>query len=332
MAFQYIERFRSKTPKSLLIYVLGGYIILQFVWWAYMLVDLNAEIYHLKLAMLLSSETPSVESQLLKLELDEKLSIKIWMVLGEGSVFLVLLALGFRAVRRSITKELNLAEQQNNFLLSITHELKSPLAAIKLQLQTLAIRKLKDEQRNQLYSRALKDTDRLEKLVENLLMVNKAESGKMPIVKQKVDVSKLVYDLAEHAYKEQLDSKLLELSIVEGVCVNGDVMALQSIVSNLLDNAFKYASNSKVQLSVVQKTNVEITVSDGGPGISNSDKQRIFERFYRLGSENTRTTKGTGIGLYLVKILVRMHEGQISVSDVLPNGTCFTVTLPQVGN
>ena len=332
MFFDKLERLKEKAPKGLLIYLLGAYIMLQFVWWAYMLVDLNAEIYDIKLSMILASEIPATELQLLKLELDEKLTVRIWMVLGEGNVFLLLLILGIVTVRRSIAKELMLAEQQKNFLLSITHELKSPLTAIKLQLQTLNSRKLEDKQRTQLYSRALNDTDRLEKLVENLLLVNKAESGNMPIVKQKVNLSELVSDLVENSYADQLNSKILSLSVDAEVYVHGDTLALQSILSNLLDNAVKYANGAKVRVSLAEREVVELKVCDHGPGISDSDKRKIFERFYRLGSEKTRTAKGTGIGLYLVRMLVRMHKGQISVSDHQPAGCCFTVCLPQLRN
>lgn len=295
-----------------------------------MLVDLNAEIHQLKLN--LASQLPQTEQLIIKPELDNKLRVRIWMVLGEGSVFIFLLILGFRAVRTSIARELNLAEQQKNFLLSVTHELKSPLAAIKLQLQTLKARNLDKEKQHLIYNRALNDTNRLEGLVENLLLVNKVESGNYPMPADVVDLSELINDIVSQSYPNEVSENKLSVLINKGGLVHGDSMALHSIVSNLIDNAFKYGNGSKVTISLVHTPSIMLTVSDGGPGISDNDKQKIFERFYRLGSESTRTTKGTGIGLYLVKSLVKLHHGQIAVEDKQPTGTSFIVTLPHIGD
>jgi len=181
----------NRPKKEVFIYFLGIYVLLQFVWWAYMLVDLNSEIYNLKLRLLLILEMAAPEQQLQKAMLDRKLAHRIWMVLGEGAVFVFILLLGFWAVKKSIAKERSLAELQKNFLLSITHELKSPLAAIKLQLQTLQLRVLPEEKRQQIYHRSLKDTERLQKLVKNLLLVNRLEAGNVPLAKKKMDLSAL---------------------------------------------------------------------------------------------------------------------------------------------
>jgi len=298
-----------------------------------MLVNLHAEIYSLKLEMLVFSELVAPEQLIQKAQLDEKLTLSIWMVLGEGAVFVFILLLGFWAVRRSISKELMVAEQQKNFLLSITHELKSPLAAIKLQLQTLHSRKLPQEKIIQLYVRALGDTSRLENLVENLLLVNKVESGGLPLNQEKVNLSSFVRKQIEATYPKQLEEKQLTLVVDSEIESNIDKMAFHSIIINLVDNSLKYGGggNVNVKLSLADDNQIEFFVSDNGEGIPNSEKKKVFERFYRRGSEDVRQTKGTGIGLYLVKLLVEKHGGSIIIEDNKPTGARFVVRLPRVG-
>jgi signal transduction histidine kinase len=326
----YIARIKSKAPKGVLIYLLGFYVLIQFCWWAYMLVDLNAEIYALKLELLQTSVFPPPEQSIHKGELNQKLSQRVWMVLGEGAVFIFILFLGFWVVRKSIVKELLFAEQQKNFLLSITHELKSPLAAIKLQLQTLQARKLDEDKKSLLYSRALTDTNRLEKLVENLLLVNKIESGRLPLVKTETDISAHVLELLSSHYTIELEKQRIELSIDSDVLSSIDKLALDSIIINLTDNSLKYGNGTKVLVEVESSgTGIfSILVSDKGEGIPNSEKEKVFDRFYRRGNEDVRKTKGTGIGLYLVKLLVLEHQGTISIQDNTPKGARFVVKIP----
>ena len=328
-----LDRFNFRAPKSVLFYLLGFYVLLQFVWWAYMLVDLNAEIYELKLQLLQASQIAGPEQVILKGDLHQKLSLRIWMVLGEGAVFVTILLLGFRSVRKSIEKELKLAEQQKNFLLSVTHELRSPLASVKLQLQTLQTRKLDEEKVNQLQGRALRDVHRLEKLVENLLLVNKAESGKLPLQKVETELHEFIDRILTDHYSQEIESSRLVFDRSESAKASIDVMAFDSVLMNLIDNALKYGNGSQVELSIVSnpdKESTEIKVSDLGPGIIDTEKSKVFDRFYRIGNEEVRKTKGTGIGLYLVKLLVEQHGGSIEVTNNSPQGSVFSVTIPTV--
>ncbi|MCF8256566.1 MAG: HAMP domain-containing histidine kinase [Flavobacteriales bacterium] len=317
------------VPKRILIYILSGYVLLQFVWWAYMLVELNGEIYGLRLEMLTTSGIPAPEELILKGELDGRLSKRIWMVLGEGAVFMVILVLGFRAVQRSVVRELQLAAQQRNFLLSVTHELKSPLAAIRLQLQTLAGRELPEEKRQQIYSRALSDTDRLQGLVENLLLVNRVEAGRFPVHLEETDLSALVQQICESHFHSQMTQSVVRVSLMPDLMVRCDRSAMRSIVVNLVENALKYAVGSPVEVRLSWDGHgLVLTVADEGPGIPMAERERIFHRFFRLGNEDTRSTKGTGIGLYLVRQLVEMQGGAVTVTDNRPQGARFEVRIP----
>lgn len=319
----------DSVPKRVLIYVLSGYVLIQFVWWAYMLVDLNSEAYHLRLELLTTSEMPAPEAQIQKTALDAKLSQRVWMVLGEGAVFVFILVLGFRALQRSISRELELSAQQKNFLLSVTHELKSPLAAIKLQLQTLAGRSLSDEKRHQIYVRALADTERLQGLVENLLLVNRVEAGKFPLEMKRTDISELTQQLIKRHFASELEKGIFTIAFEAGLWIACDHQAMESIVINLIENAQKYAVSSNIDVRIgKQGHSILLSVADQGPGIPDIEKERVFQRFFRLGNEDTRSTKGTGIGLYLVRQLVEMQHGTIHVKDNVPKGTSFEVRLP----
>lgn len=312
------------VPKRVLIYVLSGYVLLQFAWWAYMLTDLNGEIYALRLELLTTSGLPAPELQVTKAELDGRLTNRIWMVLGEGVVFMVILVIGFRAVQRSVVRELQLAAQQRNFLLSVTHELKSPLAAIRLQLQTLAGRELPEEKRQQIYARALSDTDRLQGLVENLLLVNRVEAGRFPVHPEPTDLSAHVHHICRTHFVREMEEGRVCLDLQGDVWMDCDRDAVRSIIVNLVENALKYASEGPVHVLVRSADGeVVLTVQDNGPGVPPQERERVFERFYRLGNEDTRSTKGTGIGLYLVRQLVHMQGGVITVSDNVPKGARF---------
>lgn len=289
-----------------------------------MLVDLNGEIYSLRLEILSNAEMPAPEELILKAELDGRLTKRIWMVLGEGAVFMLILVLGFRAVQRSVVRELQLAAQQRNFLLSVTHELKSPLAAIRLQLQTLEGRQLPEQKRQQIYARALSDTDRLQGLVENLLLVNRVEAGRFPVHLEETNFPLLVQSICERDFPEQIDSGLLKLMLPDKMPMRCDHDAMRSIIVNLVENALKYAVGSTVEVALSSNEDcILLSVSDHGPGVPEADRDRIFERFFRLGNEDTRSTKGTGIGLYLVRQLVQMQGGIISVRQNEPQGARF---------
>jgi signal transduction histidine kinase len=155
---------KSQTERrvSLLFYLLTAYILLQFAWWAYLLIDLNRTLY--------ASSGEGV------------IRLKTWMIIGEGSVFLIFLLAGIFIMQRTIRKEIALVRQQRNFLLSITHELKTPIASIKLGLQTLQKRKsLSPEERKPFEESAIKNTERLHSLIDNVLLATRIESGQRPL-------------------------------------------------------------------------------------------------------------------------------------------------------
>jgi len=312
----------TKTPSRplLIFYLLVLYVFVQFCWWAYSLVQLNAEIYNLKLELLTLAHSGSPELLIEKANLDRKLESRIWMVLGEGSVFFILLVIGVWQTLQSFRKEVALARQQKNFLLAVTHELKSPIASVKLYLQTLQKHELEKEKRNEIVSKAIADTDRLTSLVENLLLATKIDRSDYVLHFEELNLSVLL----EQIVATHPEHKRLKTEIQQGIKMQADKLAFTSIIINLLENALKYSEQNVVVKLQCDKNNV-FSITDTGSGIPDEEKQKVFEKFYRIGNEDTRKSKGTGLGLYIVKNLVERHNGTIKIRDNQPKGSIFEI-------
>jgi two-component system, OmpR family, phosphate regulon sensor histidine kinase PhoR len=301
-------------------YLLVFYVFVQFCWWAYMLVELNREVYigQVEYYRLYGRES--------EVPLEGVLHKKWVMIAGEGIVFLTLLGFGVYKTRKSFQKEMELNRLQRNFLLSVTHEFKSPLAAIRLYLQTLQRHELEKTKRDAFIRNAISDTERLDKLVENALVASLIENSSYSFNKTRVDFSALVKDIAE---KSALKSPL-RAQVQDGIFIKADPLALSSLVINLVENAAKYSQGAPVVLTLSRgRGKIVLQVIDEGIGIREEEKKKIFEKFYRVGSEETRTTKGTGLGLYISGFIAKAHEGRILVKDNLPKGSIFEVQFPE---
>lgn len=251
------------------------------------------------------------------------------MVMGEGSVFLFLLCIGAYFLHQSIKKEERLREQQQNFLLSVTHELKSPLAAIKLSIQTIIKRDLDKARQTSLLGNSLKDIERLDDLVENMLLATKIENRSYSFPKEEFDLSELVTKITDRLQVHSCGCEQLITPVIKpGIKVMGDQFALSSVVTNLVENAVKYSGPcADVAVELTEKEGHPfLRVSDKGPGIPDSEKMLIFDKFYRVGDENVRKSKGTGLGLFIVKEVLQSHDADISVRDNVPQGAIFEIT------
>lgn len=322
--------FKEGTnTKFLLFYIVLVYVFAFMIWWSYLLYSkieqhfsdavnyqsLQYEIHH----------GGSFEEYIQTEEyiaLDQDFSRQQTMIIAEGTVFFIVLIIGMVKIYRSFKQEIAIARQQKNFILSITHELKSPLASIKLMNQTLRMHDLDKQKQDKLLSSSLSEVDRLENLVENILIAAKIENDQYGFNREDINLSIICNQIFE-SYKARQDIQL-EADIESNVHITGDKTCINSILSNLLDNAIKYAPNSAVTIILKQDNGkVELCVSDTGSGIPEEEKQAVFDKFYRIGNEETRQAKGTGLGLYIVKQLVQFHDGRIQVEDNKPHGTCF---------
>ncbi len=311
-------------------YVLVVYVLLQFVWWAYMLFNLNNEIHLLKLDLIANSFSSIEQIATQQAELDAKLRARWIMILGEGAVFLSLLAFGIYRVRKTFKQEILLSRQQQNFLLSVTHELKTPLASNKLFLQTLAKHELSKDKQAEIIKKAISDVDRLNSLVDNILLSARIENGEMLLNKEKCSLSHLVSQVIENSGQLSFYKNRINVQTINDAQFEIDKNAFSSILLNLIENALKYSnSESAVFVEIDKKENKAILrVKDEGLGMNEYDKRHAFDKFYRSGNEETRHTKGTGLGLFIVKNLVQWHQGTIHIYNNLPKGTIFEIQFP----
>jgi signal transduction histidine kinase len=304
------------------------YIVFQFLWWEILIVRQSNEIISEKQNLVaLSSSDNNLIMQKIQ-ELENKKNSRLYMTVGEGTVFLLILLFGVHQVRKSIRKESELAIQQNNFILSVSHELKTPIASTKLQLQTLLKHELDREKQILLLNNALKETDRLHKLVDNVLLVTQIENKNNNSNINSINFSELLESTVERYFEMYIENKWIKLNIEPNVFLKGDHDLLPSLIINLVENAIKY-SYETLQVTLTLKTEndkVLFEVADNGCGIPNSEKLKIFEKFYRSGNEETRKTKGTGIGLFIVKQICNAHQALINVTDNKPSGSIFQIT------
>jgi signal transduction histidine kinase len=219
-------------------------------------------------------------------------------------------------------------------MLSITHELKSPIASARLQIETLLKRQLPQQKQEFVLNQALQETERLDALVEKILLANRIESSAYLIQKEHLNLSELCQKIIDNLKGSLLKNNTIITQIKEDIKVYGDEMAFTSIITNLLDNASKYSNQQSTIEFILCKDNdiVTLIVKDEGIGITPADEAIVFNKFYRAGNEETRNTKGTGLGLYIVKNLVKMHQGTIKINSNKPKGTIFTMQLNCANN
>ncbi|EHQ25274.1 sensor histidine kinase [Mucilaginibacter paludis] len=255
--------------------------------------------------------------------------ISLGMIAGELAVFIFILLVGAYHLHKSINKERELHMRQKNFLLSVTHELKSPLASIKLFLQTMQMRDLNKEQRINFIEKCLQDIERLDDLVENMLIASKIDNENYTFPKEKFNFSILVDSVVNRLQINKCDcnQQIINAEIEPQVEITGDKFTLTSVVTNLIENAVKYSAPCEVvDVKLYRKNNeVHLTVADNGIGIADAEKPHIFDKFYRVGNEDTRNTKGTGLGLFIVKQVLDKHEASINIRDNRPKGSVFEV-------
>ncbi|MBI5761883.1 MAG: HAMP domain-containing histidine kinase [Planctomycetales bacterium] len=257
-----------------------------------------------------------------------------WAMLTVGTIFIALVLIGVVLYLILSIKEVRLNLRQANFIDSVTHELKSPIASIKLYLQTLDMRQVDPEQQREFHKFMLDDVQRLDSLIDHLLVAARLghleKEDEPPLEELPLDqLTRACVETIRRRYELADDQVALDLQ----PCVSlGRSQDVEMILTNLLDNAVKYAGQpSKIDVHVGLKGpgRVLVRISDNGKGVRFEFRRKIFERFFRGGSELERTAKGTGLGLYIVRSLVAKMHGKVTVHGRGPlRGATFEVDLP----
>jgi signal transduction histidine kinase len=226
---------------------------------------------------------------------------------------------------------LKLNKLQNNFLLSITHELKTPLAAIKLSSETLLKRNLDAEMSRQIVSQTLSNAERLNDLIDNVLLATNIDSQTYQFKMQDLNLSDLIHETADVVFVEPHFKGQLNIK-TNSQRIYGDELAIKLVLSNIFNNAIKYGGEY-VEVDIKTETErryEKLIISDNGIGIDVKESKQIFKKFYRIGDEETRETKGTGLGLYIVKEILKYHKAKIEIKPNEPKGTQFILTFKKL--
>lgn len=291
---------------------------MAIVWWTVLLYKNNEIIFELKNEL--------AESSMELQEVHRVYNVQKKMIFGEGLFIMVALATGILLIRRSYKREIQNTKAQRNFLLSVTHELKSPIAGIKLAIETLKKRKLNAEQTSQITQSALTETNRLGRLVENLLNATSIEHSYHPVLRE-TDIDSLLKAIQKRNTVHR--NRVVYQNIKEDTSrFSLDIDGLVLIGDNLVENACKYSDEDVYINMWVENKFCYVQVIDEGIGIPEDEYKNIMKRFYRIGSEETRKSKGTGIGLYIVKKVIVANKGQLSINGNQPKGTIFEVKIP----
>lgn len=313
---------------SIAYWFLLAYIIVALLWWLNLLEKQNRDMAALQMEQVSSrinkADAPAeFETAIRKIQTSRKGNTTKY--LSEGVTFLALILIGAVFVYRAIRQQLKLQQQQQNFMMAITHELKTPIAIAKLNLETLQKHQLDELKRQKLIHMTLEETTRLNNLASNILVSSQLEGGRHRIAKEDLNFSDLVKNCMQD-FMFRFPDRKWEVDIEPEVDVEGDPLLLEILVNNLLENAIKYAPKEGLITCKLHhaKSQVNFSVTDQGPGIPDAEKKKVFQKFYRIGSEQTRKTQGTGLGLYLCKKIADDHNADIEVTDNSPTGCIFT--------
>lgn len=319
----------TKTKKLRSIFILYwfllAYIIAALVWWFIALNRQNDQMAQYELQQLDPAEKNYTAEQN-KIRSAQKR--KNTQYIGEGVTFFLLIVAGAVFVYRAVMRRLKDSQEQEHFMMALTHELKTPISVAKLNLETLQKRKLDDQQQQRLLQTALQETNRMNALCNNMLLSSQIEGGGYRVTFEETNLSELVSNCVQD-FISRYPQNNISSGIRDGMFINGDRLLLQMLLNNLIDNAVKYtAKELPITIHLFEENSrVILQVKDEGRGIAAEEKEKIFNKFYRAGNAATRAAKGTGLGLYLSRKIAQQHNAVISVTDNTPSGAIFTVEL-----
>ena len=255
-----------------------------------------------------------------------------WVVYFFGTLLFLLLIAGLVLIVILLVREVRLNERQSNFVSAVTHELKTPVASLKLYLDTLRLRDLDESRRQEFYLTMEHDLERLHATINNVLNAAMYTERKVEDP-QPLDLARLARRAIELTRRRhQLPPEAIRYEGPETLLLLGNAQGLETAVVNLLDNAVKY-SKEKIDVEVDLRKNgdgqAHLRVKDAGVGMTRTHVRFVFKRFYRIGSEARRSRPGTGLGLFIVRSVVKGHGGTVMVDSAGPDrGSTFTITLP----
>jgi signal transduction histidine kinase len=310
------------------------YVMAAIVFWGYSLTKQAGVVYTLERQTLESRKAQltaaDFEQEVKRIE--EKKERRRKQYLGEGGTFLLITILASSLIYVAYYRQRRLSKVQQNFMMSITHELKTPIAGIKLNMQTMEKHTLDADNQQKLIRSTILESNRLHDLCNNILLATQLEGSRKAFYTDEIDLVQLVQNEVDEFQSRYPSFEFQFTKGIQSFRFRGETMLWKLVLSNLMENARKYSTAvMRVEVELEQQLDqVLLRVKDYGIGIPDAEKEAIFQKFYRIGSEATRKTKGTGLGLYLVKKIIGLYKYDIVVKNNYPNGSIFEITFPRV--
>lgn len=303
------------------------YIIAALLWWFIALNNQNVVMTKMSLAEINVSDVDFSEKAS---RIEELRKRKTAQYLGEGITFFFVIMIGAVIIFRATRKQIKFSESQQNFMMAVTHELKTPIAITQLNLETIQKRNLSNELREKMIDDSLKEVARLNNLCNNSLWAAQLDAGSYKSTKEEVNLSEIISNCVSK-YQKSYATFSFKINVQDNIFLKSDILMIEILINNLLENAIKYSTfNKTVEVNLLaEKKYVILSVADQGAGILDEEKYKIFEKFYR-SKKAMRNTTGSGLGLFLCKKIMQKHNGEINVIDNKPSGSIFKATFNNV--
>ncbi|HSZ33920.1 MAG TPA: ATP-binding protein [Puia sp.] len=320
-----ITRYKFNwTNRAIVIcWLLLIYVLAALIWW-YIALNLQNDQMAANRLELLTHDDPSFPAKIEKIKTDHRRLATAYK--SEGLTFILVILAGAIFLRNAIIRQFRIQRQQQNFMMAITHELKTPISIARLNIETLQKHQLDESKKEKILKSSLHEINRLNTLTENILVSAQLEAGSYLINKEDLNFSRIVSELCSD-YASRFPNRPWKQELDQGIFLSGDPLLIQILVNNLIENAVKYSAPTTLITVILKKDDEHgvLKVMDEGVGIPKKEYKRIFQKFYRVGNEDTRTAQGTGLGLYLCRKITQDHKMRLEVSDNQPRGSIFTV-------
>ncbi len=322
MAIQ-INRSRWANRATVIYWLLLIYVLAALIWWFIALNLQNRQMAEYKLSLLTHDDLAYIQKVEKIYSERDRLTTAY---LSEGVVFLSVILVGAIFLYSAVMRQIRIQRQQQNFMMAITHELKTPISIARLNMETLQKHNLDETKKEKILKSSLQEINRLNTLTGNILVSAQLEGGSYLFNKEELNFSQIVSE-SYGDFSSRFPNRPWHHAILPGLFLSGDPLLMQILVNNLIDNAVKYSPPGTPVTVGLKKEGTEgiLELRDEGSGIPKKEHKRIFQKFYRVGNEDTRTAQGTGLGLYLCRKIAKDHKMRLGVSDNQPRGTLFTV-------
>jgi two-component system, OmpR family, sensor histidine kinase CiaH len=299
------------------------YVLAALIWWFIALNLQNHQMTIYKLELIAQND-PAYTNKVEKINSERNRHTAAYV--SEGLVFLSVILIGAIFLYSAIVRQMRIQTQQQNFMMAITHELKTPISIARLNMETLQKHNLDEAKKEKIIRSSLQEINRLNTLTGNILVSAQLEGGSYLFNQEDLVFSQVVADSLKE-YSGRFPNRTLKSDVEPGICIAGDPLLMQILVNNLIENAVKYSpSGTPIYVGLKKEGSQGILeVRDEGYGIPRKEHRRIFQKFYRVGNEDTRTAQGTGLGLFLCRRITQDHKMHLGVSDNIPKGSIFTV-------